>query len=315
LTDPITQREQDNPMDGEEEDVEMEEEEGSKEVSNADGIQVHEASGGAQPKKISLRRVLYELENKRGENLIHAVYPSTDATKLFVLCSEENKFETLERIQNLEELVQQIFSPQALSVYFKPHEKSHVQHHPVLSTRQESFVDSLVNLTGTGPNPQEEYQPEVQMLSRTNVSTYASMVSPSPSKRQRNGDAASSKVYQPVPVNTERDAKINASLNETMEKLKQIESNEVGTQDTLTTLSNRLDQQGRDISVLGESLRSTNTKVDKVSETQVLQGSTMVQMDGSLKAILREVSKLNEFNQQFSSLQAESPQGGGVRRS
>jgi len=44
-----------------------------------------------QPEKASLKRILYELVNDEGEHLIHAVYPSMDASKLYVLCNEKNK--------------------------------------------------------------------------------------------------------------------------------------------------------------------------------------------------------------------------------
>lgn len=41
-----------------------------------------------------------------------------------------------------------------------------------------------------------------------------------------------------------------------------MESNDIETKDSLKTMSNCLDQQGRDILTLGESLKATNTKVD-----------------------------------------------------
>ena len=260
---------------------------------------------------MSLRMLLYSLEDPNGENLIHAVYPSNDSTKYFVLCSEQNKTETLQKLHHIKEIVEQIFEPAATSCYFEEGKDPGVQHYPKLTGKQATFVDSLVDLTGeVAANPQEEDSPSQKAV------TYADMVSPSPTKRQRNGaQKHPPPSYLPEGFSTQnkRDTEITSNLNETMARLKQMESNDLETKESLDFLSRRLDQQGNDISTLGKSLQQTNVKVDKVCDTQVQQFSTMNQMNGSLSALLQQVSKLNEFNQQFSSInEAESPQGGGV---
>lgn len=269
-----------------------------------------EKAGHSQSEqKISLRRLLYELESRNGGFLIHAAYPSTDATRIFVLCSESNKQETLEKLQNLDDIVDQVFDQSAKALYFLPHEKPYVQNHPVLSNTQRSFVQSLVQLTGD-PNPQDA--PETFHQER-NESYATKLISPSPAKRQRDGTKVAHQVTTAYKSNQEKDTKIQSDLNETIAKLQRIQNQEVRTKDSIATLNDRLDQQGADIEVLGASIQATNKKVDQVCDTQIAQGDTMQSMNNSLHAILKEVTALTDFNKQFSDM-AESPQGGGVMK-
>ena len=74
-----------------------------------------------------------------------------------------------------------------------------------------------------------------------------------------------------------------------MASLKQIESDDIETKDSSDTLYSILDQQGKDISTLGKPLQQTNAKANKVCDMHI----TMNQMDGSLSALLQQVSLLN----------------------
>jgi len=258
--------------------------------------------------KLSLRRLLYELKDEEGDNLIHAVYPSMDATKLFVLCSEQNKESTLEHLHKIEQTVEAIFGSEALRVFFNPNEGAHVHNYPILSNDQQSVVNSIAGLTAVS-NPQDS-----TFHHHSKEVSYASMVSQSPAKRQRNGfrKPVESSLPSDFSAEREKDAQMTSNLNETMARLKQIENNDSENKETLENLSHRLDQQGKDITILGSSLKATNEKVDKVCETQVVQGDTMVKMNSSLSAILQEVTKLNEYNKTFTNMQTESSHGGEV---
>jgi len=286
------------------EDVDMEEVEAKSGPSN----DVVEAI--SQPEKASLKRILYELVNDEGENLIHAVYPSMDASKLYVLCSEKNKDTTLEHLHKIQSVLDQVFEPGATEVFFNPEGRPYVHNFPVLTDHQNAFVDSIVGLTKSA-NPQEEAtSPE------PHVSFAAAVISQSPPKRLRNGDSKpNSNLPNSILRHNERhDSKTHDSLNETLARLKHIESNELSTKESFTDVSHRLDQQAQDISTLGKALESTNEKVEKVCVTQVQQGKTMENMDGSLQAILSQMKSLNKFNQKFMSM-AEPSQGGEVSRS
>ena len=185
----------------------------------------------------------------------------------------------------------------------------YVHNFPVLTSSHNEYVNNLIDLTATS-NPQEE--PEVSQDSAFHPA-YADVVSPSPSKRRRNGTSKQQDMHSNLPTSLTQpaDPSISKNLDETMAKLKHLETSGNQTKDSLEMLSRRLDKQGQEISTLGQALQSTNSKVDQVCTTQVMQGNTMVQMNDSLKNILRKVEKLNSFNAQFSDM-AESPQGGGV---
>ena len=113
----------------------------------------------------------------------------------------------------------------------------------------------------------------------------------------------------------EQDHALHDGLQDTMKKLQNLETANTDTQISIKNMSKRLDQQGAEIAALGTSLYNTNKKVDKVSETQISHGNTMIQMNASLNAILSEVSKLSRYTNQSSTQDvemAESSQGGEV---
>ena len=90
--------------------------------------------------------MLYKLDDRNGQNLIRAVYPSNDATKFFVLCSDENKEETLEKLHHVETIVKEFFESAALQLYFNGEEPI-VHHFLKLTDKYSNFVDSLIGLT------------------------------------------------------------------------------------------------------------------------------------------------------------------------
>jgi len=314
------------PQTQEQEDMENEEMEDASSPDPSVDVE-HKGRGtpSVQTEKASLKRVLYEIANENGEPLIHAVYPSMDASKLYVLCSDKNKDTTLEHLQKIESVINQVFAPGATEVYFNLHEKPSVQNFPVLTENQNSLVDSIISLTSNA-NPQEEMGPGTDKMS------FAAMVSQSPQKRLRNGNSKPSSnsvrgmqggsqahvTFSNLPpdfLDSDKDDKTLSTLNDTLDRLKQIEDTEYNTKESLVNVTNRLDQQAQDISMLGKSMQATNKKVDKVCETQMEQGNAMNRMDGSLQAILGEMQQLNKFNSQFANMQAESLQGGGVKES
>jgi len=261
----------------------------------------------------SLRLILYHLENQQGHNLIHAAYPSADSTKVYVLCSESNKSDVLYQLQHVYEIVQQNFVEASLSTYFTTKDaKPHVLNHPLLSDKGEKFVNSLVDLTSL-ENPQDSSHTNSRQPP-TQKPSFASVISPSPHKRQR-----SSTPHVPTTNNLpvgfatlhDNDDTITSSLQETTTRLHHLEKNNSDTQASLANMSKRLDQQGAEINSLGESLVHTNKKVDKVSETQITHGNTMCQMNSSLSSILEELSKLTKISN-IQSKQAEPPYGAGV---
>jgi len=262
----------------------------------------------------SLRLILYHLENQQGHNLIHAAYPSADSTKVYVLCSESNKSEVLYQLQHVYEIVQQNFVEDSLATYFGTGDatKPYVLNHPLLSDEGEKFVNSLVDLTSL-ENPQDSSHTTPKPIP-TQKPSFASVISPSPHKRQRSSThSATTTNNLPAGFATlhDNDSTITSSLQETTSRLHHLEQSNSDTQASLANMSKRLDRQGAEITSLGESLVHTNKKVDKVSETQITHGNTMCQMNSSLSSILGELSKLTKLGTNQSN-QAEPPYGAGV---
>jgi len=263
----------------------------------------------------SLRLILYHLENKHGQNLIHAVYPSADTTKVYVLCSEKNREEVLYQIQHVFEIVQQNFVPSAMQEYFTTPNgnKPYVLNYPLLSDDGLKYVDSLVDITASG-NPQDA-PPLFPSSSSSYKPSFASVVSPSPNKRQR-GNEAKATTNLPVGFATmhDNDDTITSSLQETTSRLHTLEATNKDTVLSLEHMSKRLDQQGAEINSLGQSLVNTNKKVDKVSETQITHGNTMCHMNNSLTSILQELEKLTKINPSAQLKNAEPSYGDEVTR-
>jgi len=145
-----------------------------------------------------------------------------DASKLYALCRDKHKDTTLEHLQKIQSVLDQIFEPGAKDVYFNPDSRQYVHNFPALTENQNAFVDSIVGLT-TNANPEEEVS-----LPGPHASFTMAVISQSPPKRLWNGD---SKPHSNLPTSILRrsDAKYsqtNASLNETLARLKHIESNE-----------------------------------------------------------------------------------------
>jgi len=282
--------------------------------AQSEASQSQETSTDPSARFSSLRLILYHLENHQGHNLIHAAYPSADSTKVYVLCSESNKSEVLYQLQHIYEIVQQNFVTSSLSTYFttKDNTRPYVLNHPLLSDEGEKFVNSLVDLTSL-ENPQDPSQTH-QRPPSTQKPSFASVISPSPHKRQRSGTPKTTTSNNlPIGFATlhDNDDTITSSLQETTSRLHHLEQSNSDTQASLVNMSKRLDQQGEEINLLGESLVHTNNKVDKISETQISQGNTMCQMNSSLSSILAELSKLTKLGN-IQSKQAEPPHGTGV---
>jgi len=256
----------------------------------------------------SLKRILYEMQTVDGGNLIHAVYASNDSDKYFVLCSDPNKNETLRALHDITRTVSKYFVPGAQNIYFPPGTSPYVLNYPILNESHKSSMASLITLAGHQPNPQDDtptYTPVVR---------YADALGQS-QKRKRDGtnEVPTSHLPSTFNANTAHDAQATANLNETMARLKQIESNEKDNTKTLDLLSKRLDRQGQDITILGESLQTTNAKVVQVCDTQTQQGQTMVQMSQSLHTILQKITVLTDATATSTNTSlTESSQGGGV---
>ena len=105
------------------------------------------------PQQMSLCYYLYALQSQRSENLFHAIYPSADDKKIFILVSPDNQREALTILHGLQEIVSTLFAPEALSAYI-PMEDGRpplIPGFPALTKRFKSYASSVIRLSGSNP--------------------------------------------------------------------------------------------------------------------------------------------------------------------
>lgn len=116
---------------------------------------------------------MYSLQDSHQRKLIYAVYPSANDKNIFILCSQENQEATLNILQNLQTIIQQIFEPDALATYI-PRENSknpHIPGYPVITLSSQSYASTPVNLTGKNPQD-EDMSPEPEVLPSSRKGQY-----------------------------------------------------------------------------------------------------------------------------------------------
>ena len=98
----------------------------------------------------SLRFYLYQATNPNNNTLIHAIYPSVDSKRTYILYYPDRKRETLHLLHNLQDTIAQVFSPEAVSHYVS-HTGITVPGYPHIDARTKSYVRTLIDLTEESP--------------------------------------------------------------------------------------------------------------------------------------------------------------------
>jgi len=248
------------------------------------------------PPRMSLRFYMYNKMNSDNHNMIHAVYKSADDKKLFVLCSQTNKQETLSFLHNIESTISEVFEPEALPVYVpkSPNGKGpYVKDYPKMTSRYTTYVNNLIDLTSS-VNPQDD-------TPIPPATSYANAVTPN--KRHHSG-APKETIYKsnlPVGFNESRQQNIQltSTVNETISRLKTVETNAVENTETLNDLSGRLDRATQDISEMGAALQTQSESLAEVQKAHIvvqkeqqLQGVTMHAMKSEQTQILDMLRQL-----------------------
>jgi len=252
----------------------------------------------SSPTKMSLRYYMYNMLNAHNHNMIHAVYKSADDKKLFVLCSQNNKQETLSFLHNIESTISEMFEPAALPVYVPKSVNGkgpYVKDYPKMTSRYNTYVNNLIDLTSS-VNPQEDHPTPP-------ATSYASAVTPN--KRHHSGEpkATTYKSNLPAGFNESRqqNIKLTSTVNETISRLKSVETNAVENTETLKDLSGRLDRATQDISEMGAALQTQSVSLAEVQKAQIfvqkeqkLQGITMHEMRSEQTQMLHMLRQLVE---------------------
>ena len=171
----------------------------------------------------------------------------------------------LKLLYEVEEIIKTVFEPEALSTYV-PYEdgKPHIPGFPQITTSNKSYASTLIDLSGG--NPQEEPQAHFNV--------------PVQSTKRRYTGKPKDDILSSLPANfaskNKEAVKMTEALNETTTRLKMLESNDKYTKETLKTVTERLEIQGKailqqkeDISKLGETIVNQRNLISAIQENQL----------------------------------------------
>ena len=238
------------------------------------------------PQCSSLRYYLYQAVNNNNETLIHAVYPSVDQMRTFILYHPDKKQDILHLLHNLDQTIATIFSPSAVQHYLT-NGNLQIQGHPRLNNKTKSYVKTIIDLTGSNPRGQQipTTQPTL-----TN-------------KRHHSGDPIPQEITTNLPPGLSNTIHQNTGmievLNETTARLRSLESNHTSTNSSISDLSSRMDnqaqsmkKQGEEIRALGEAYATQNQLITALQTTQVQQGATISDMNAVQRDLLQKINTL-----------------------
>ena len=144
----------------------------------------------------------------------------------------------------------------------------HIPGYPAITKRFKTYAFTVMRLSGS--NQQDQTEDEVEVVH-----------SPPPpaAKRQYTGQLKippQSNLPASFSQTTNNVIKMTETMNETTSRLKNLESNNVTTLNSLKNLHDRLtnqeaaiQQQGRDIVTMGTAVESQGTLISTIEETQV----------------------------------------------
>jgi len=312
---------------------------------------VKENSAEAEPAQknppMSLRMLMYLCLSQDQDNLFHAVYPTTEKGKIYVLCTQDHRDEALTQLHHLEEAAQCYFPDEVLQDIFVGHKgmRPYVKDYPKISQHYQNYASVLVNMVGHDENPQggldDDRDPTVIPQLNQKVSTnfkapsYAaaasssmpSMQASSPSKRHRDGAFITPNKSSRLPQGFESSIKVNDQLNatvtESIARMRNLEKSHKnhdikidGITTTVDSYGRDMQAMGEDISTMGKALTSHSSSIKTLLEAQAAQQLTIEKIDGTLSKTQSNVSEIMEFNKKYLlPVFAKAPNGDGEHQS
>ena len=103
----------------------------------------------------SIREWIYDLNDNDDEPLVHAMYPSADNGKAFILCEKGKALTVLHLLHNIVEIASQVFPEEALQTYFGQDKTNPlVWNHPRATAGSTTYASKLATFATTS-NPQD----------------------------------------------------------------------------------------------------------------------------------------------------------------
>ena len=270
---------------------------------------------------MSLRLLLYLCQSKYGNNLFHAVYKSTEDKKIYVLCTQENMQEALKMLHNLREALSLYIGDEDIAKILVSHngQSTYVKDFPKVTGHYASYANSLVSMTSSS-NPQSEDQDNhIDLTSADPFVThksYAQVSHPShtprtpTAKRFRDGSSARIIPVTPqtnsrLPPNFVQDTshdKLNATVTESIARMKNLETSH-------SQLSSTLQVYGNDISTMSSSISNNSKAIKNIQEAQTAQQKTIETIAATQQQTLSIVNSIADFNEKFVRPLVQTPDG------
>jgi len=263
--------------------------------------------------EMSLRFFLYLCQSKYGTNLFHAVYPSTETNKIYILCSQENMQEALKVLHNLREALATYLSDSDIAQILVQHEgqSSYVKDFPKVTGHYVSYANALVNLVDTcEDNPQSDQPQQPIDLSKDFPPEPSFQQTPRAhtTKRTRTGAQIPHHVtpqQSRLPRNFVKDTthvELTATVTESIARMKNMETNQ-------ENLNTTLEVYGTDISTMSTSISNNSKAIKDIQEAQQAQQQTIESIAETQQKTLTIVNSIAEFNEQFVRPLVQTPEG------
>ena len=220
----------------------------------------------------TLREWFYDLMDDQNEPLIHSVYPSADANKIFVLCEKQKAIKVLELLHNLIEAISQDFPATAIAEIFGTNRDMPLVHNYPRASSQLSRYAASLSAHAMAPNPQEE-QPNVQHNQDTNR------------KRNRQGDPTASN-YAKAAASASQAQQVNygANVGSLLQKLNVNQQN-------LTKIELQQQQYEQRFLNIETGLKGHGELLTKLSTTQIQQGSVLTNLQSKMDNLISYITK------------------------
>jgi len=284
----------------------------SKPVSSKHSDKPDHQSQDLDPDTISLRMYMYLCTTRSNTPLFHAVYPTTENSKIYVLCREEHMEEALNVLHNLGALLVPYLSNVDIDKILVKHKgrDTYVKDFPVITSKLKTYASALVNLApDQNPQSDEVYTPYVDLTYNDQSGETHQPRTPT-GKRTRKGDVVPPSTPRRVHTSLLPDdfstatkhEKLNATVTESIARMKNLEENQDKFQTTISTY-------GSDISKMCGAITNNSKAIKNLQMAQDQQLQTMESMQKTQQSMLTTVNKTADFLEQYVKPLVESPEG------
>ena len=238
----------------------------------------------------SLRDWMYDLTDTDGEPLIHAMYPSADSGKAFILCEKAKALTVLQLIHNIVDIASQVFPEQALVTYFGENKHIPLVHNHPRATEGTTTYASKLAAFATASNPQETPDSQQQTSQRN-------------AKRNRDGKHRATNgtptmhANAPAAVAAPTVPNYGANVDDLLAKLRTNQDNLTDIEDKQKAQDDKFQAFELQLQNLDQGLKGHGAILTALSNTQAQQGALLQNLNGKVDQLVKVISPTGMINQ------------------